>query len=357
MSVLRPDSVEALQSAVREAAAVRVRGTGTKQRGPSSDDGTCVIDVRGLTGVLDYTPAEGVLTARAGTTLAEIARVLGAHGQALPFDPPLVEAGATIGGTVAAGVSGSGRLRYGGVRDFITGVRVVDGEGRVIRSGGQVVKNAAGFLLHHAMVGSAGQLGILAEVSLKVFPTPPARCTVVADGLGLEAACAALHRVLTARVDLEALDLVPPGRMLVRIAGPAETLAPRADRVAAAIGSSCERLEGDTDACVWTDAREFSWAGDPASHVLVKVPLTPADLPALDAALEHAGMARRYIAAGGLAWVASTADPEAIGAMLGAHGLAGQVVRGPALDVLGAATGGGFLARVRRVLDPSGRFR
>ena len=90
-------------------------------------------------------------------------------------------AGATIGGTVAAGVSGSCRYRFGGIRDFLIGVRVVDGEGRVIRSGGKVVKNAAGFLLHQAMVGSCGRLGVVAELTFKVFPAPEAHATVRVD--------------------------------------------------------------------------------------------------------------------------------------------------------------------------------
>lgn len=354
---MSPDSVEDVQAAVQAMARVRVRGAGTKQRpDASAETATGVLDLRGLSGIVDYAPAEGVLTARGGTTLSAIAEVLAPHGQALPFDPPLVDAGATLGGTVAAGVSGSGRLRYGGVRDFLIGARVVDGAGRVIRSGGQVVKNAAGFLLHHALVGSAGRLGVLVEVSLKIFPAPEARCTVVAEAPSCAEACAALQRARDARIDLEALDLEPPGRLLVRIAGPAATLEARASRVEAALGLPRERHLGDDEARLWTAAREFAWAGDPDAHVLVKVPLTPADLPALDATLHAAGAGRRYAAAGALAWVAWPGAPAGLDAVLRTARLAGQVVRGPALDVLGQRTGDTFLARVRGVLDPAGRF-
>ena len=95
-----------------------------------------------------------------------------AHGQYLPFDPPLTAAGATIGGTVAAGINGPCRYRFGGIRDFLIGARIVDGEAAHPAGGGKVVKNAAGFLLHQAMVGSCGTLGVLAELTFKVFPAP-----------------------------------------------------------------------------------------------------------------------------------------------------------------------------------------
>src|SRR5690606_25923261 len=101
-------------------------------------DGATLLDVGGLRGIVDYDPAELTFTARPGTPLAQIAAALAEHGQYLPFDPPLVEAGATLGGTVAAGVSGPGAYRYGGVRDFVLGVRFIDGTGQLRRAGGRV---------------------------------------------------------------------------------------------------------------------------------------------------------------------------------------------------------------------------
>ena len=104
------------------------------------------------------------------TPVAEIERRLAAHGQYLPFEPPLAGCGATLGGTVASGLNGPGRYRYGGVRDFLLGGTFVDGEGRLVRGGGKVVKNAAGFYLHHLLLGSLGRLGIFVELTFKVFP-------------------------------------------------------------------------------------------------------------------------------------------------------------------------------------------
>ncbi len=117
------------------------------------------LDVSELTGVLEYDPAELTLTALAATPLVEVQTALAEHGQHLPFDPPLAEAGATLGGVVATGAAGAGAWRNGGVRDFVIGVRFVDGTGRLITGGGKVVKNAAGFDLPKLMVGSIGRLG------------------------------------------------------------------------------------------------------------------------------------------------------------------------------------------------------
>ena len=107
----------------------------------------------GLNGVLEYEPSEFTFTALAGTPVRDIAAILAERGQYLPFDPMLVGAGSTLGGTVASGLSGPGRFRFGGLRDFILGVRFVDGGGRLLRLGGKVVKNSAGFDVPKFFVG------------------------------------------------------------------------------------------------------------------------------------------------------------------------------------------------------------
>src|SRR5439155_368623 len=134
-----------------------------------------------LSGIVEYEPSEFTFTALAGTPLKAIIAALAERGQYLPFDPPLADAGATLGGTIAAGLSGPGRVRFGGLRDFILGVRFVDGEGRILRMGGKVVKNAAGFDLPKFFVGSAGRFGVLAEITFKVFPRPAATRTLRLD--------------------------------------------------------------------------------------------------------------------------------------------------------------------------------
>src|SRR5687768_10335661 len=172
-------TIEAVQDFVRSAREPLLpRGAGTKPSLSTPPAGAASLELGGLRGVREYEPGEFVFTALAGTPLAEVEALLAQHGQYLPFDPLLIERGATLGGTVAAGLSGSGRYRYGGVRDFILGVRYVDGSGELVRGGGKVVKNAAGFDLPKLFVGSLGQLGALVELSFKVFPRPEATLTV-----------------------------------------------------------------------------------------------------------------------------------------------------------------------------------
>ncbi|VVM05187.1 glycolate oxidase FAD binding subunit [Methylacidimicrobium cyclopophantes] len=127
----------------------------------------------GHRGVIRYEPTELVLTARAGTPLVEIHRLLAAHGQWLPFEPPSFGSAATLGGTIACGLSGPARPFLGAARDFVLGVRVLDGRGQVLRFGGEVIKNVAGYDVARFLTGAQGTLGALLEVSLKVHPKPP----------------------------------------------------------------------------------------------------------------------------------------------------------------------------------------
>ena len=174
-------TVQALCAAVREAHA---RGTPLAIRGSGSKDfyGRPVageaLDVTIHAGVLRYEPAELVLTARAGTPLAEIEDLLAANNQMLAFEPPHFGPGATLGGTIACGFSGPRRATHGAARDFVLGVRLIDGRGRALRFGGEVMKNVAGYDVSRLMVGALGTLGVLTEVSLKVLPRPAAETTL-----------------------------------------------------------------------------------------------------------------------------------------------------------------------------------
>ncbi|WP_342450073.1 glycolate oxidase subunit GlcE [Thiorhodococcus minor] len=136
-------------------------------------------------GILNYQPKELVITARSGTPLAEIESVLAEAGQMLAFEPPhfarSADAGATLGGTIAAGLSGPARPYLGSARDLVLGVRVLTGGGEVLRFGGEVMKNVAGYDVSRLMVGALGTLGILLDVSLKVLPAPSATQTQVLD--------------------------------------------------------------------------------------------------------------------------------------------------------------------------------
>jgi glycolate oxidase FAD binding subunit len=166
---------------IRDAAAarraLRIRGSGSKDFYGNAGNGD-VLDTRTYCGVVAYEPSELFVTARAGTPLTELEKLLESAGQMLAFEPPHFGPEATTGGMVAAGLSGPRRLAAGALRDFVLGVRILDGEGRALRFGGQVIKNVAGYDISRLMAGALGTLGVILEVSLKVVPRPRASATL-----------------------------------------------------------------------------------------------------------------------------------------------------------------------------------
>jgi len=186
----KDDLTEALADQVRQSAErrtpLRIVGGGTKGFYGRESQGE-TLSLAGHRGIVEYDPSELVVTARAGTLLSEIETQLEAHGQRLAFEPPRFGAESTIGGIVAAGLSGPRRPFAGAVRDCVLGVKVLDGRGRVLRFGGQVFKNVAGFDAFRLMAGALGCLGVILEVSLRVTPKPR-REVALALELGSDAA-------------------------------------------------------------------------------------------------------------------------------------------------------------------------
>jgi glycolate oxidase FAD binding subunit len=166
-------AIEQFKEQVRAAAAnktaLRIRGGGTKDWYGQRLEGE-VLDTRAYSGIVDYEPTELVITARCGTPLAEIESVLAGRNQMLAFEPPHFGEGATLGGAIAAGLSGPRRASSGAVRDFVLGTKIMDGKGEVLSFGGQVMKNVAGYDVSRLMAGSLGTLALLLEVSVKVLP-------------------------------------------------------------------------------------------------------------------------------------------------------------------------------------------
>jgi glycolate oxidase FAD binding subunit len=189
--------LNSLIDAVRQAAAdgrtLRLRGGGTKDFWGQSLTGE-VLDTRAYQGIVSYEPSELVVTARCGTPLAELEASLAEKGQCLAFEPPHFGPGATVGGMVAAGLSGPARATAGAVRDFVLGARFVNGLGEHLTFGGQVMKNVAGYDVSRLMAGSWGTLGLITEVSLKVLPVAPAEATLMIAGLAQGPALDLLHR-------------------------------------------------------------------------------------------------------------------------------------------------------------------
>jgi glycolate oxidase FAD binding subunit len=169
--------IEQVQAARAEGRKLNIRGGDSKAfyGGPPQGD---ALDVRPLSGISSYEPSELVVTARAGTPLAGLEAALAEKGQCLPFEPPRFTEGGTVGGMVAAGLSGPARAAVGGVRDYVLGATLLNGHAQVLSFGGTVMKNVAGYDVSRLLAGSMGMLGVICEVSLKVLPQPQATATL-----------------------------------------------------------------------------------------------------------------------------------------------------------------------------------
>jgi len=189
-------ALRALRDCVRGADADRIRvrlhGGGTKDfygEPPSGEP----LDLRAVSGIVAYEPTELVVTARAGTPLAEVQAALAERRQCLAFEPPHFGPGATVGGMVAAGLSGPRRAAAGAVRDYVLGAVLMNAQGELLQFGGQVMKNVAGYDVARLLAGSMGILGPIVQVSLKVLPMPAAEATVVLP-IGLREGLVQLNR-------------------------------------------------------------------------------------------------------------------------------------------------------------------
>lgn len=274
---------------VRAAAAdqtpLRIRGGGTKDFHGLALHGE-VLDTRGLNGIVSYEPSELVVTARAGTPLAELEALLAEQGQCLPFEPPHFahnpSDGATVGGMVAAGLSGPARASVGAVRDYVLGVTLLNGRAELLTFGGQVMKNVAGYDVSRLMAGAWGTLGLLTEVSLKVLPVAPGEATLRFEGINQTDALRKLHAWGGQPLPLNASCWVQDegvGTLYVRLRG-----------AMAAVEAACKtmggtRMDNATVAADWTACRDqtLPWfaarAGQPG-HALWRLSV-PATAPVL----------------------------------------------------------------------------
>jgi glycolate oxidase FAD binding subunit len=353
---MSPDTSH-LQDLVNASARVRPHGARTKLT--AINDAT-PLDLTAFSGVIDYQPSEFVITAWAGTPVRDVIAMLAGRGQYLPFDPLLVERGATLGGTIATNACGPERYRYGGARDFLIGVHFVDGNGELLHGGGKVVKNAAGFDYPKLLVGSLGALGVMVDLTFKVFPAPEAYATLVVECASLDEALMLLPRLTNCPYDINAIDMIVETRrgaflrsalLHIRVGSLRDALPQRLDRVRALCDKG-EIVEGNDDLAVWREARELAWASP--NDAVVKVPVTPARIPALDMALGEAR--RRYSVGGNTAWIA-TSDVVTLDATLKRLGVPGRVLlKSPGDPRIGMRETNAFAARVKQAMDPRNKF-
>ena len=292
-------TLQELQERVRAAAASKtalaITGSGTKSFYGNAIVGT-PLDVRRHAGIVDYEPTELVVTVRGGTPLVELEAQLARHHQILPFEPPHFGTGATIGGTIAAGLAGPRRMAAGAIRDFILGAKLLDGRGQVLSFGGRVMKNVAGYDVARTLAGSLGALGVIAEVSLKVLPRPVAEQTLRFD-IDEAASIRSVNEWGGQPLPISATAWID-GQLFVRLSG-----------AAAAVQTAQAKLGGEIvpqGSPLWTELREQSHVFfQRASGTLWRVAAPPTARPlALGATLIEWN--------GGQRWIWSDERPESL---------------------------------------------
>jgi glycolate oxidase FAD binding subunit len=277
-----------------------------------------------LTGITLYEPAELVIAARAGTPLSEVVATLAEKGQELPFEPPdyralLGSSGEpTIGAIAAANLSGPRRIMAGAARDSLIGVRLVNGRGEAVKSGGRVMKNVTGLDLVKLMAGSWGTLGFLTEVTFKVLPKPERIATLVLSGLddarAVEALCAAVASPyeVTGAAHLPA-SLDGEARALVRIEGFSFSVDYRLGELRRLLKrfGAAEVMEGEAAAALWRSVRDGALVAEPRERAVWRVSTAPTDGPRVAAQLSALDARWHYDWSGGLLWIACDASGDA----------------------------------------------
>jgi glycolate oxidase FAD binding subunit len=371
MTPTREDELaDAIADAVRTGERIELRGGGSKAAVGAPRDAR-VLGMAGFTGVVDYDPAELVLTVRPGTPLAEVQALVAERGQMLAFDPfdhaaLLSGDSATIGGVVAAGVAGSLRLSQGGARDHLLGFRAVSGRGETFVAGAKVVKNVTGYDLPKLAAGSWGRLFAMTELTLKVLPRPPVAVTVVVDGLDVSSAVRLMAVAMGSQAEVAAAAHQPatgdqPAHTCLRLLGFGPSVRARVAMLEALLGTATTTLADDDDAVFWHEMRTLSAL--PSEPPLWRVNVPPSAGPSVVAALEPLGARWLMDWAGGLVWVAFDGDPAEVRAVAERAGGHATLVRAPeairaAVPTLHPQSAGvaALEERVRRAFDPAGVF-
>jgi glycolate oxidase FAD binding subunit len=383
---LAPAEEAGIVAAVAEAFAagtpLEVVGAGSKRGLLRPVQAARTLSARALTGITLYSPQELVISARAGTPLAEIEAAVAERGQQIIAEPADLSAllgttgQQTLGGVVAANVSGPRRVAWGAMRDHVLGVRAVNGRGEVVRSGGRVLKNVTGLDICKLLSGSHGTLAVLTEITLKVLPAAERRGTLALAGLDPERGVAALSAALGSPYGVSAAAYLPAAAAeRVGLRGPVALL--RIEDFATSVAYRTERLRGELQAfgnaeilddaasrTVWAAVRDVVPLQD-AAGAIWRVSVRPSAGPAVARALEQEFGARWLLDwGGGLVWLAGPATEAAHGSVMAAATEAGgtwMLLRAP--DALRAAVAvipaepaalARITAAVKAAFDPKG---
>ncbi|MHB2266983.1 glycolate oxidase subunit GlcE [Aliihoeflea sp. PC F10.4] len=331
------DVLDSVSWAVSEETPLEILGHGSKRAIGRPAQSEHVIDLSALTGVTLYEPEELVLSARAGTPLAEIETLLAESRQELAFEPmdygPLLggEVGrGTIGGVLAANLSGPRRLKAGAARDHVLGIHAVSGRGEAFKSGGRVVKNVTGYDLSKGMAGSWGTLAVVTDVTFKVLPAAETERTFVVRGLDDGPAAFAMAAAMGSSAEISSAAHLPPsvtGRVLdgvlkgsastlLRLEGFGPSVSYRLDTLGKLLASqgASEILDESRSRQVWREIRDCKPYADGTQRPVWRISMTPSEGFKMVAELRlHAGVDVFYDWQGGLIWARMEAEPQAEG--------------------------------------------
>ena len=336
--VFRPGTEEQVLDAVSWAisaeAPLTVRGHGSMNAMGRPVQTAHSVDLSALAGVTLYEPEELVLSAKAGTPLADLQALLAENGQEFAFEPmdygPLLggEAGAgTIGGLFAANLSGPRRVRIGAARDHVLGIRAVTGRGDLIKSGGRVVKNVTGYDLSKGLAGSWGTLAVATELTFKVLPRSETEETVVVSGLDEAEASQVMAAAMGSGAEVSGAahlpetvrrqfvdGAFPAAATVLRVDGFAPSVRARSAQLAGMFGRdhSVDRLDADLSQRLWREIRDVRPYADGTDRPVWRVSVAPGEGHRLVAGLRMAaGIDAFYDWQGGLVWMRMEGDPEA----------------------------------------------
>ncbi|MBV9556331.1 MAG: glycolate oxidase subunit GlcE [Pseudolabrys sp.] len=343
MTVFRPSAVTEIGEIVTWAAAekepLEIVGGGSKRRLGRPEAAKHALDVSGISGIIDYEPSELVLTARAGTTMAEIEAQLSAHHQMLAFEPPdwrdllASEGEPTLGGVVACNLAGPRRVRAGAPRDHFLGFSAVNGWGDAWKAGGRVVKNVTGYDMGKLQAGSYGTLSVLTELSVKVLPAPETSCSLVWTGLADQSAITALANALNSPHEVSAAAHLPAemaarskvadvsglgaNATVVRLEGFRPSVEYRAGALEQMLGPAV-RLQASASTALWREIASVQPLLEHTDSIIWRVCPTPSAAPdTLRSVQQRLGSARGFFDwGGGLLWL--DLDPAKAGADCGA---------------------------------------
>jgi glycolate oxidase FAD binding subunit len=377
-TTLAPPDEAALAALIATAHTAReplaIEGRGTKRGLLRPVQAARTVSTRNLTGITLYRPSELIISARAGTPIPEIEAALAEHGQHLIAEPPDTRAlfaadePATLGGIIAANLSGPRRIAWGAMRDHLLGIRFVNGAGEVLRSGGRVLKNVTGLDLCKLLAGSHGTLGVITEITLKVLPAPEATATLLIEAPDIATGVRALSAGLGSPFSVTGAALLPgaPTLAALRLEDFAASVTYRAARLRDSLApfGPATLLDGEPSRSFWRDIRDAAPLAARPEEAVWRVSVRPSAAPAVARAAENLGGRTLLDWGGGLVWVAAPATTEAHAALVAAAAVTGgtcTLFRAPealrlAVAVLPAdppplaAIG----RRVKAALDPAG---